>query len=116
VALIEDGARLEGLLVDVGDADPFLEQELRPELLERACASSSIPLTLRVQPGYDPSYYVISTLMGEHLRWHAERLSWTQAGIGRLFAPPRRWRAAFWSASSAVAFFVVLGEVRVCQA
>ena len=75
VALIEDGARLEGLLVDVGDADPFLEQELRPELLERACASSSIPLTLRVQPGYDHSYYFISTFMAEHLRWHAERLS-----------------------------------------
>jgi S-formylglutathione hydrolase len=75
VALIEDGARLEGLLVDVGDADPFLEQELRPELLERACASWSIPLTLRVQPGYDHSYYFISTFMAEHLRWHAERLS-----------------------------------------
>ena len=74
VALIEDGARLPELLVDVGDADPFIEKELRPELLERACAEAGIPLTLRVQPGYDHSYYFISTFMADHLRWHAERL------------------------------------------
>jgi S-formylglutathione hydrolase len=74
VALIEDGARLPELLVDVGDADQFLEQELRPELLERACADAGIALTLRRQPGYDHSYYFISTFMADHLRWHAERL------------------------------------------
>jgi S-formylglutathione hydrolase len=74
VALIEDGARLPELLVDVGDADPFLEQELRPELLERACADAGIALTLRRQPGYDHSYYFISTFMTDHLRWHMERL------------------------------------------
>jgi S-formylglutathione hydrolase len=74
VALIENGARLPELLVDVGTADQFLEQELRPELLERACADAGIPLTLRRQPGYDHSYYFISTFMADHLRWHAERL------------------------------------------
>ena len=74
VALIEDGARLDALLVDIGDADPFLEQELRPELLERACADVGIPLTIRRQPGYDHSYYFISTFMVDHVRWHAERL------------------------------------------
>jgi S-formylglutathione hydrolase len=74
VALIEDGARLPELLVDVGDADPFLEKELRPELLERACADAGIALTLRRQAGYDHSYYFISTFMSDHLRWHAERL------------------------------------------
>ena len=74
VALIEDGARLPELLVHVGDADPFIEKELRPELLERACAAAGIPLTLRLQPGYDHSYYFISTFMAEHLAWHAERL------------------------------------------
>lgn len=74
VALIEDGARLPELLVDVGDADPFIEKELRPELLERACAEAGIPLTLRIQPGYDHSYFFISTFMAEHLAWHAERL------------------------------------------
>ena len=74
VALIEDGARVPEFLVDVGDADPFIEKELRPELLERACAEAGIPLTLRRQPGYDHSYYFISTFMADHLAWHAERL------------------------------------------
>jgi S-formylglutathione hydrolase len=74
VALIEGGARVKDMLVDVGDADPFLQSELRPELLERACAAAGIDLTLRMQPGYDHSYYFISTFMGDHLRWHAERL------------------------------------------
>lgn len=74
VALIEDGARLDGLLVDQGEADNFLADQLRPELLEAACAEAGIPLTLRLQPGYDHSYYFISTFIGDHLRWHAERL------------------------------------------
>lgn len=74
IALIEDGARLNDLLVDVGTADNFLDQELRPELLEKACADAGIALTLRMQPGYDHSYYFISTFMADHLRWHAERL------------------------------------------
>jgi S-formylglutathione hydrolase len=75
VALIEDGARVPELLVDVGDADSFLEKELRPELLERACADAGIALTLRRQPGYDHSYYFIATFMADHLHWHAERLT-----------------------------------------
>ena len=74
VALIEDGARFSDLLVDCGDADPFLTEQLRPELLERACAEAKIPLNLRRQPGYDHSYYFISTFMDDHLRWHAARL------------------------------------------
>ena len=74
VALIEDGATLPELLVDVGDADPFLDKELKPELLERASADAGIALTLRRQPGYDHSYYFISTFMADHVRWHAERL------------------------------------------
>jgi S-formylglutathione hydrolase len=47
---------------------------LRPELLKQACAKAGIALTLRIQPGYDHSYYFISTFMADHLRWHAERL------------------------------------------
>jgi S-formylglutathione hydrolase len=74
VALIEDGARVAELLVDQGSADPFLAEQLRPELLEAACAEAGIPLTLRIQAGYDHSYYFISTFMEDHLRWHAERL------------------------------------------
>jgi S-formylglutathione hydrolase len=74
VALIEDGARFSDLLVDCGDADPFLKEQLRPELLERACAMAKIPLTLRLQNGYDHSYFFVSTFMADHLRWHAARL------------------------------------------
>ena len=74
VALIDDGARVPELLIDVGEDDPFVEKELRPELLQRACADAGIALTLRRQPGYDHSYYFISTFMADHLRWHAERL------------------------------------------
>jgi S-formylglutathione hydrolase len=75
VALIEDGARVKELLVDVGTADEFLDRELTPELLERACADAGIALTLRRQPGYDHSYYFISTFMADHLSWHAKRLA-----------------------------------------
>jgi S-formylglutathione hydrolase len=75
VALIEDGARIDELLVDVGTADPFLEQELRPELLEKACGDAGIRLQLNMRQGYDHSYYFISTFMADHLRWHSERLA-----------------------------------------
>jgi S-formylglutathione hydrolase len=75
VALIEDGARVSDMLVDYGDADQFLTEQLRPELLQRACVQADIPLTLRRQPGYDHSYYFVSTFMDDHLRWHAARLA-----------------------------------------
>ena len=75
VALIEDGARVPDLLVDQGSADPFLEKELRPELLKSACEAAGIDLTLNLREGYDHSYYFISTFMTDHLRWHAARLS-----------------------------------------
>ncbi len=75
VALIEDGARVAGLLVDQGDADAFLAEQLKPELLAAACAAAGIPLTLRHRAGYDHSYYFIATFMADHLRWHAQRLA-----------------------------------------
>ena len=74
VALIEDGARIGALLVDQGEADSFLAEQLRPELLAEACRAAGIDLTLRMQPGYDHSYYFISTFMEDHLRWHAAHL------------------------------------------
>ena len=74
VALIAGGARTSDLLVDQGEADTFLKSELRPELLRDACAAAGQPLTLRMQPGYDHSYYFISTFMADHLSWHAQRL------------------------------------------
>ena len=75
VALIEDGKRPAGaILVDQGDADSFLVEQLRPELLRAAADAAGIDLTLRLQPGYDHSYNFISTFMEDHIRWHAERL------------------------------------------
>ncbi|MGR4863137.1 S-formylglutathione hydrolase [Caulobacter sp. LARHSG274] len=74
VALIQAGQRLPDLLVDIGLADPFLERELQPALLAAACDATGQPLVLRQHPGYDHSYYFISTFMSDHLRWHAEQL------------------------------------------
>jgi S-formylglutathione hydrolase len=74
VALIEDGARVPELLVDQGEADAFLTDQLKPELLAAACRDAGIDLTLRMQPGYDHSYYFISSFMADHVAWHADRL------------------------------------------
>jgi len=73
-ALIEGGARVPELLVDQGDADAFLAEQLQPERLLAACTAAGIDLTLRLQPGYDHSYYFISTFMADHVAWHAARL------------------------------------------
>ena len=74
-ALIKDGARLPELLVDQGSADNFLEEQLKTPLLEQACADAGIPATIRMQDGYDHSYFFISTFMAEHVAWHAARLN-----------------------------------------
>ena len=72
--LVENGARLNDVLIDQGAADGFLEDGLRPWLFEKACQAADIPLTLRMQEGYDHSYFFISTFMEDHIAWHAERL------------------------------------------
>ncbi|MGC1304156.1 MAG: S-formylglutathione hydrolase [Caulobacteraceae bacterium] len=72
--LIARGHKVAELLVDQGDQDSYLENQLRPDLLQAACAEAGVPLTLRMQPGYDHSYYFVSTFIADHLRWHAERL------------------------------------------
>jgi len=74
-ALLADGARFDGtILVDQGEADPFLDRELKPELLEQACQAAGQPLDLRRHAGYDHSYYFISTFIGDHMTHHAEAL------------------------------------------
>lgn len=73
-ALIEDGARLPDLLVDQGGADNFLAEQLKIELLIKACETAGQPATIRIQPGYDHSYYFISSYMAEHVAWHAKAL------------------------------------------
>jgi S-formylglutathione hydrolase len=74
-ALIEDGARLTDLLVDQGTKDSFLETQLKPDLLVQACEKAGIPLNLRMQEGYDHSYFFIASFIEDHLRWHAARLN-----------------------------------------
>jgi S-formylglutathione hydrolase len=73
-ALIADGAKVPDLLVDQGEADGFLADQLKTHLLAQACAAAGIPATIRMQPGYDHSYYFISTFAAEHVAWHAARL------------------------------------------
>ena len=75
-ALLDRGARFPGpVLVDQGDADKFLADQLRPEALERACADTGQALHLRRQPGYDHSYFFIASFIADHIAHHAEQLA-----------------------------------------
>lgn len=60
------------MLVDQGEDDSFLEQQLKPQVLECAAMTNNYPLTLRMQPGYDHSYYFIASFIDEHLSFHAQ--------------------------------------------
>ena len=62
------------ILVDQGASDPFLAEQLKPELLREACERAGVPLRLRLQEGYDHSYYFIATFIEDHLRFHAANL------------------------------------------
>ncbi|WP_155957932.1 alpha/beta hydrolase-fold protein, partial [Klebsiella aerogenes] len=61
-------------LIDQGDADQFLGTQLQPAVLAEAARQKQWPLSLRIQPGYDHSYYFIATFIEDHLRFHAEHL------------------------------------------
>ncbi len=73
-ALVAGAPERLPLLVDQGDADEFLGSQLRPELLQAACAAAGHPLQLRLQPGHDHSYYFIASFIGEHIAHHAAAL------------------------------------------
>jgi S-formylglutathione hydrolase len=73
--LIQSRGYPRPILVDVGDQDPFLERELLPKRFAEACSEKGVDLTLRMQPGYDHSYYFISTFMREHLEFHNKALT-----------------------------------------
>ncbi|MBI1367935.1 MAG: S-formylglutathione hydrolase [Planctomycetes bacterium] len=62
------------ILIDQGDADQFLAEQLKPELLQAACDAAAHPLTLRMQPGYDHSYYFIASFIADHIVHHAVAL------------------------------------------
>jgi S-formylglutathione hydrolase len=75
VSLIATARERLPLLVDQGDADEFLSTQLKPELLQAACDAAGHPLTLRMRPGHDHSYYFIASFIGEHLAFHAKALA-----------------------------------------
>lgn len=79
--LAQSGERLP-ILVDQGEADEFLEAQLKPQVLAAAAAASHYPLTLRLQPGYDHSYFFIASFIEEHLRYHAQALQAPGAAAG----------------------------------
>ena len=72
--LLRDARERLPLLVDQGGDDEFLQRQLRPELLRDACAAAGHPLELRLQPGYDHSYYFIASFIGDHVAHHARAL------------------------------------------
>ena len=74
VELVRQAPEQLPLLVDQGDADEFLQGQLKPELLQAAAAEAGHPLTLRMQPGYDHSYYFIASFIGDHIAHHAAAL------------------------------------------
>jgi S-formylglutathione hydrolase len=76
--LIESGAAkgvYDDILIDQGDADSFLTQQLKPELLTAAAKAAGQTLTLRMQPGYDHSYFFMASFIADHVAFHAKRLS-----------------------------------------
>jgi S-formylglutathione hydrolase len=73
-ALIANASERLPLLVDQGSEDEFLATQLQPERLRDACAAVGHPLELRVQPGYDHSYYFIASFIGDHIAHHAAAL------------------------------------------
>ncbi|MDO5104153.1 MAG: S-formylglutathione hydrolase [Lautropia sp.] len=74
VALVATAEERLPLLIDQGMDDNFLLTQLKPELLAQACETHGHPITLNLRPGYDHSYYFVSSFVGEHLAWHAKAL------------------------------------------
>lgn len=75
VRLLEEGRRVDEILVDQGAEDAFLTSQLRPERLRETCERGGQPLRLRLHDGYDHSYFFVATFIDDHVDWHAERLS-----------------------------------------
>jgi S-formylglutathione hydrolase len=71
---VSDPSIYSKILIDQGADDPFLAEQLKPELLKAACEESGLPLELRIHDGYDHGYYFISTFIEDHLRFHATQL------------------------------------------
>ncbi len=74
VELIKSGCKSGEILVDQGGADGFLDEQLKPQLLQAACAEHGQALNLRIHPGYDHSYYFIASYIQEHIEFHKSAL------------------------------------------
>jgi S-formylglutathione hydrolase len=75
MTLVKHASERLPLLIDQGDADPFLGEQLQPDRFTEVCQEVGYPLTLRMQPGYDHSYYFIASFMADHFAHHATALS-----------------------------------------
>lgn len=75
VALLEDGYHREDqLLIDLGSADPFLQEQLRPDDLSLAATNHHQPMALFIHEGYDHSYFFVASVIDRHLEHHAQAL------------------------------------------
>jgi S-formylglutathione hydrolase len=74
VALIQSGHKHPALLVDQGQADEFLDSQLKPQLLQEACQANDCPLELNLRAGYDHSYYFVASFIEDHIQFHAHWL------------------------------------------
>jgi S-formylglutathione hydrolase len=72
---VQSGARCPPLLIDQGEADKFLAEQLLPHRFEAACRDAGQPLRLRRQAGYDHGYFFIASFVEDHLRHHAQHLA-----------------------------------------
>ena len=73
-ALLENKGWDGDILIDVGTADPFLTEQLTPHLFEASADKAAVDLTMRLQEGYDHSYYFVASFIEDHIKWHASRL------------------------------------------
>jgi S-formylglutathione hydrolase len=65
---------VQPILVDQGDADQFLKEQLKPELLTQAFNAAGLDIAIRMQPGYDHSYFFVASFIEDHIRFHARNL------------------------------------------
>ena len=73
--LLGQATKQRPILIDQGTADNFLEEQLKTHLIEEASSAANYPINVRMQAGYDHSYYFIASFVEDHLRFHAGHLT-----------------------------------------
>ncbi|RGD88096.1 S-formylglutathione hydrolase [Acinetobacter sp. SWAC57] len=74
VELIKSSSVQIPILVDQGVEDSFLQEQLKPELFEKACRDKEYPITLNMRDGYDHSYYFIASFIENHIKFHSSKI------------------------------------------